>query len=980
MIWMLAAALLAMLLAAAFAVRVAQREKMLRLALAAELEEAQRRFRDIAAASSDWIWETDTEGCFTYVSDKVTRFLGYAPAELIGRPACDLVPAHESDRVRELLQGLRRQHSPFTDIAHASVHKDGSLRQVVTNGVAVIGADGRLRGYRGTDRDDTAHLEDLALYRTYLQGLVAERTQQLAEANASVEASDRLFREAVGSISQGFAVYDSDDRLVVCNDAYLACYGLIRDLLVPGAAYADLLRAGVERGLFVGVHGCEQAWVEGRLNAHLHASGQAVEQELCDGRWLLMVENRTPSGYVVGNRIDITAQKNAKRLLAEARDAADAANQAKSLFLANMSHEIRTPMNAIIGLSHLCLQCDLGPRQRDYVTKVHKAATLLLGIINDILDFSKIEAGKLHIEHVSFCVDDVLANCSAMFGPMLAERGLHFEVSVAPDVPKHLLGDSLRLGQVLSNLVSNAVKFTEKGRIAVQVSCGATPPAGSTDLELVFSVSDTGIGMTQEQIARLFQVFTQADASITRKYGGTGLGLTISRQLIEMMGGKATVSSTPGEGSCFTFSVRVDRDTSLPATSPNAARRRALVVDDENLSRTALLRMLDKAGFDCQAAVSGEAALDSIRDVESPFALILMDLRMPGLDGLQTTHRIRAIPAYQGVPVIMATAADLADIQSLQAEGIDHYLFKPVRQSMLQDAIDEIFAADPQRSAAHRADPAEGLRGRRLLLVEDNEFNQQVASELLTKTGARVDVAADGRQALDALERQTYDLVLMDMQMPVMDGVTATQAIRADARFVALPVIAMTANALPEERQACLDAGMNDFLTKPITPDLLYATVAAWLPAGPAQEQAEALPSPASLESLSEAQAPVAAAGPVSIESLDLDAGLFFFKGNRALYLKLFDNFQRSQPALLAQLQQGFADGDRELAQRSAHTLRGIAGTLGAKPLADAASRLESDLKAGGDLVTASAVLMQVEQCLAMLQDEAEPVRRALQD
>lgn len=243
MIWMLAAALLAMLLAAAFAVRVAQREKMLRLALAAELEEAQRRFRDIAAASSDWIWETDTEGCFTYVSDKVTRFLGYAPAELIGRPACDLVPAHESDRVRELLQGLRRQHSPFTDIAHASVHKDGSLRQVVTNGVAVIGADGRLRGYRGTDRDDTAHLEDLALYRTYLQGLVAERTQQLAEANASVEASDRLFREAVGSISQGFAVYDSDDRLVVCNDAYLACYGLIRDLLVPGAAYADLLRA-----------------------------------------------------------------------------------------------------------------------------------------------------------------------------------------------------------------------------------------------------------------------------------------------------------------------------------------------------------------------------------------------------------------------------------------------------------------------------------------------------------------------------------------------------------------------------------------------------------------------------------------------------------------------------------------------------------------------------------------------------------------
>ncbi len=967
MTWILAAGLLAMLLAL-------HRGKSRHQSLAAELEEERRRFLDIAVVSSDWIWETDAEGRFTYVSAKVTRFLGYTPDELIGRSACDLVPAEERENVRHRLQQLREQRMPYADIAHASLHKDGSLRQVVTNGVAILAADGSLRGYRGTDRDDTAHLEDLALYRNHLQGLVAERTQQLAEANASAEASDRLFREAVGSISQGFAVYDRDDRLVVCNDAYLTCYGQIRDLLVPGAAYADLLRAGVERGLFAGARGCEEAWVAGRLDAHLHASGQAVEMELCDGRWLLLVENRTPSGYVVGNRIDITAQKNAKRLLAEARDVADAANQAKSLFLANMSHEIRTPMNAIIGLSHLCLQCDLGPRQRDYVTKVHKAATLLLGIINDILDFSKIEAGKLHIEHVHLSVDDVLANCSAMFGPMLAERGLDFEVSVAPDVPKHLLGDPLRLGQVLANLVSNAVKFTEKGRVTVKVSCGATQPAGSAGLDLVFSVSDTGIGMTPEQVARLFQVFTQADASITRKYGGTGLGLTISRQLVEMMGGQASVSSTPGEGSCFTFSVRVDRDLS----SSNAPRRRALVVDDENLSRTALLRMLDKAGFDCQAAVSGEAALDSIRDAESPFALILMDLRMPGLDGLQTTHRIRSIPAYRDTPVIMATAADLEDIQSLQAEGIHHYLFKPVRQSMLQDAIDEVFADDPERAKARAVDPAEGLRGRRLLLVEDNEFNQQVASELLGKAGARVDVAADGRQALDALERHTYDLVLMDMQMPVMDGVTATRAIRADARFVTLPVIAMTANALPEERQACLDAGMNDFLTKPITPDLLYATVAAWLPDLPAgQDTGEA--TVAVQEPVPEAGVPVPAGRSAPITSLDLDAGLFFFKGNRALYLKLFENFQRTQVGVLAQLQQGFADGDRALVQRSAHTLRGMAGTLGAQSLVEAATGLEGELKAGAELAAVSAGVAQVVSCLSVLQDEAGQVRQALQ-
>jgi PAS domain S-box-containing protein len=973
--WIFAMGLLGALFALAFALHC---ERNRSKSLAVGLEEERRRFLDIAAVSSDWIWETDAEGRFRYVSAKVTRFLGYTPEELIGRSACDLIPGDECESVRHRLQQLRGQRAPYADIAHACLHKDGSVRQVVTNGVAVVAADGSFRGYRGTDRDDTAHLEDLALYRDHLQGLVAERSRQLAEANASIEASDRLFREAVGSISQGFAVYDRNDRLVVCNEAYLTCYSEIRDLLVPGAGYADLLRAGAARGLFAGACGCEDAWIAQRLDAHQHASGQAVEQELCDGRWLLLVENRTPSGYVVGNRIDITAQKNAKRLLAEARDAADAANQAKSLFLANMSHEIRTPMNAIIGLSHLCLQCDLGPRQRDYVTKVHKAATLLLGIINDILDFSKIEAGKLHIEHVSLCVDDVLANCSAMFGPMLAERGLAFEVSVAPDVPKHLLGDSLRLGQVLSNLVSNAVKFTEKGRIAIQVSCGAPLPAGSAGLELVFSVSDTGIGMTAEQIAGLFQVFTQADASITRKYGGTGLGLTISRQLVEMMGGKASVTSTPGEGTCFTFSVRVDRDLALPATTSNTLRRRALVVDDESLSRTALLRMLDKAGFDCQGAASGEAALVSIRDADSPFALILMDLRMPGLDGLQTTQRIRSIPAYLDTPVIMATAADLEDIQSLQAEGINHYLFKPVRQSMLQDAIDEVFADDPERTKARTVDPAAGLRGRRLLLVEDNEFNQQVATELLVKAGAQVDVAADGRRALDALELHTYALVLMDMQMPVMDGVTATRAIRADPRFVTLPVIAMTANALPEERQACLDAGMNDFLTKPITPDLLYMTVAAWLPGLPAgqdaSETSETAREPAPVTAM-----PLPAGGPASITSLDLDAGLFYFKGNRALYLKLFENFQRTQPGLQAQLQNGFADGDRALVQRSAHTLRGMAGTLGAGSLVDAATGLESELKGGAELATLSAGVAQVVSCLTVLQDEAEQVRRALQ-
>ncbi len=908
----------------------------------------------------------DAERRIEFVNDAYCRMTGCERDEIVGSragfnasgdtPRSTLESLGEAVRAGEVWRGRLYNR-----------RKDGEVRVYQTFVSPVRQPDGTVTHYLGI-QDDITEVEqqrdELELHRHFLQQMVDERTRQLDEARAAAERSSKLLDEAVASIPQGLVIFDAEDRLVSCNTAYRDMFGHVAGRVVPGVRFAELLRIMLQEGLLPEAEEAGQAWFDERLRRHREADGRPLVQ-MIGGRHYLATEIRTPSGYMVGSRIDITAQKEAEAQLAEARDAADAANRAKSQFLANMSHEIRTPMNAIIGLSRLCLQTELAPRQREYVTKVNRAANLLLGIINDILDFSKVEAGKLDIEHIPFSLDDVVGNAASMFAPLLAERGIQLDVEVGKEVPANLVGDPLRLGQVVINLLSNAAKFTERGSVRLEIRCR---DAGPDAAEIEFAVADTGIGMSPEQLGRLFQVFSQGDSTITRKYGGTGLGLTISRQLIGLMGGRIDVESTPGVGTRFSFALRfpLANRPDVPLLAEVAGKVRVLIVDDHQMSRVVLGRMLEKFGFTVEAAASGDEALRLAGAAGTPFGLVLMDWRMPGIDGLETVRRLQRDPRYRNTPVVMVTSADFEEVRELQEAGIQRYLFKPVRSELLRETLREVFAQSP----AADAKPFTG-RGRRVLLVEDNEFNQDVARELLEGEGLVVDVAGDGRQALAALEGRTYDLVLMDMQMPVMDGITATRAIRAEPRFAGLPIVAMTANALPAERQACLEAGMNDFVTKPVMPEDLQRALAACLPDCPAVSPEEP------------AQAPgdeVAADAPPDTPAavFDLDVALKFVKGKRELLLRLLDNFVRSQAGVMVQLRDGVAAGDAPVVLRAAHTLRGMAGTLGATALSAAAAGVEMPLKAERPLADLAEAVAGLEREMARALDAVDGVRAQL--
>ena len=903
-------------------------------------EEWSRRIIDTVA---DGIVIVGTDDIIETINAAGAKILGWFPEELPGRDYLGLLPEPERSRVREVIEGSRSA-DPAARSGEAqetrALRKDGTTfpveyvrEEFITNG----------------DRHAVISFRDVTERR---------KTEEALKLYAR-EVSD-LYMNA----PCGYHSLDSRGNFLRVNDTELRMLGYtveeivgrmnVRELLTPAsraifaAAFPGFRKEGVLRNLELVFRRKDGTELPVLLSA------TAVR----DDRGEFLISRSTI--------VDNTEKKRLVEQLQDAKQLAEEANVAKSSFLANMSHEIRTPMNAVIGFTNLALKTDLTLQQRDYLSKIHGAGVSLLGLINDILDFSKIEAGRLSIEQADFTLDSVIERLTALTGHVAFAKGLELLVTVPADVPALLTGDSHRLGQILTNLVGNSVKFTDAGEVEVTVTL--LELMGQT-VKLRFSVRDTGIGMTEEQASNLFQPFSQADSSTTRKFGGTGLGLSISRRLVELMGGQIWAKSAPGAGSTFTFTAWFGIGAGGQARRTLVPRRldgmRVLVVDDNPAARESLHNVLTSLHFRVVTASSGEEAVRAVRasDDRDPFGLVLMDWRMPGMDGIEATRSLLGPPGLHNAPVVIVLSAsgggDDERLRALEAGAAD-FLIKPVTASTLVDAILRIFSPDllpGLKSRTNGPGNTRRVQGVRILLVEDNEINQQIALELLRGEGAEVVLAQSGREAVETLERESsrFDLVLMDVQMPEMDGYEATRRVRSEPWGSRIPIIAMTAHALLEERRKALEAGMNDHISKPIDPEAMFATIGRYCKTR--QSPVAEPPQPA----------PAGAAEPSvpPIAGVDIESALRRVSGNHRLFADLLSRFADGQEETPQKIASALEVGDKKLAERLAHTTKGTAGNLGVKEVEKSAAELEELIRRSSPPVAVEEARRRLAEVLA---------------
>ncbi len=929
-----------------------------------ELEASRARNAAIVETALDAIITVDMSQCITSMNPAALKMFGYEASQIVGQPLHQLLPerhrsehpakvdgfAHGSQTNRLMgrqarVHGLRRSGEEFpVEVSISHQQLDGELLLTAI-----------LRDVSEQQRAE----QEIRQLNNRLEAQVQERTSQLAQANDELQL---LF----DTVPVGIVVIQ--DRVMLrCNRRLEEIFGR-----PAGSMAGQSTRMWYASDEAYGHAGAAvyQALLRGDINVgelQFQRTDGTLFWARVGGRWL---RHDSAADGLLCVIEDVTDEHEAALALQQAKERAEMASQAKSSFLANMSHEIRTPMNAIIGMSYMMLKTELTQRQREQVRKIQGASQHLLGIINDILDYSKIEAGRLDMEHIEFQLDKVLENVANLIAEKASAKGLELLFDVDKNLPRQLVGDPLRLGQILVNYANNAVKFTERGEIQIQLRARERT---DSDILLYGAVVDTGIGIAPQQQALLFQSFQQADSSTTRQFGGTGLGLAISKQLAHLMGGEVGVTSLPGQGSTFWFTARLGIGTTHARAlglSQDMVGRRVLVVDDNESACQVLCDMLAGMNLQPEAVNSGAQALAAIDRAEienHPFEIVFLDWQMPMMNGVDVARRIQGLTLRKQPRLVLVTGYGREEVlKSAEEAGILDVLIKPVSPSLLFEGVMRALgqsaapaAAEPRSTIGPLVSAAD-FGGARILLVEDNELNQEVACDILRDAGLIVDVAFNGQEAVDKVQAHAYDGVLMDMQMPVMDGLTATRLIRQLPGKADLPIVAMTANATEHDRQACLAAGMNDHVTKPIDPDLLFRSLAQWL-----APRRGALARPARFPQ---------DAGPAlpDVAGLNTELGLRRVMGRKDRYIAMLRKFEEGQRDVISHLRQACHDDQMQTAERLAHTLKAVAGNIGAEALQQCAAELEQACRTGADAVSLQAALLRCDE-------ELQPLLGALQ-